>query len=110
MTTIDYDATTRTGRDALRSEIRLSWDGGDPQGSALSVGFAACEVLHWCTNVDVPAEVDYSAGAFGPDEESYPDAMFLELLDGGIVTAGDLAYWARVVSRFVRLLPEDRRY
>ena len=36
MTTIGYDATTRTGRDALRSEICLSWDGGDPWGSVLS--------------------------------------------------------------------------
>lgn len=106
---IDHDASTRTGRDALRSEIHLSWDGADPWGSALSVGFAACGILHH-TGGDIPAGVDYSPGMGGLDEESYPDSIFLEMLDDGTVTHGDLAYWARVIDRFLDLVPEDRRY
>jgi hypothetical protein len=106
----DYCApTTREGRDALRSETRLAWDGADPWGSALSVGFGTCEVLHF-TGGDVPAEVDYSPGMGGLDEESYPDAMYLELLDTGVVSHADLAYWARVISRYLGLAPEDQKY
>lgn len=101
---------TKTGRDALRSEIRLSWDGGDPWGSALSVGFAACEILRY-HGADIPAGVDYQPSPMGaPDFESYPDAAFLELLDDGVVEIDDLTYWARVMDRFLDLVPEDRRY
>ena len=101
---------TSKGRAAIRDEIRLSWDGTDPWGSALSVGFAACDVLHWATGTDVPAECDYSPGIAGPDEESYPDSVFLELLDARIVKDEDLAYWARVIDRFLDLVPEDLKY
>ena len=104
-----YGPTTRDGRDALRSEIHHSWDGDDPWGSALSVGFATCEILHH-TGGDVPAEVDYRPGLGGLDEESYPDSVFLELLDNGQISHDDLAYWARVISRFLDLVPEDQRY
>jgi hypothetical protein len=108
MTTIDYDATTRTGRDALRSEIRLSWDGGDPWGSAQSALGGACDVL--CDHGgDIPASAGYSPG-IGPDLESYPAAEYVELTEAGHVSVGDLEYWARVLDRFADLVPEDRRY
>jgi hypothetical protein len=107
--TIDYDASTRNGRDALRTTIHEAWDGGDPWGSAMSNGFGLCDVLYW-TGGNVPTEIDYRPGIGGPDEESYPDSVFLELSDNGTITQGDLAYWARVINRFFDLVPESDRY
>lgn len=100
----------RTGRTALRDEIHLSWDGGDPWGSALSVGFATCEILHYHGG-EIPADVAYQPSPMGaPDFDSYPDTAFLELLDGGVIELDDLTYWARVIDRFLDLVPEDQRY
>lgn len=108
-TDIDYDATTRNGRAALRDEIRMSWDGDDPWGSVLSVLGGTCDVLH-DQGGDIPASAGYSPGACGPDLESYPASMFVELTEDGHVSVGDLEYWARVLDRFADLVPEDRRY
>ena len=107
-TEIDYDATTRNGRNALRAEIHLSWDGGDPWGSVLSSLGGVCDVLHTLDG-NIPASAGYSPGT-GPDLSDYPAAMYVELLNDGAVSLHDLEYWARVLDRFADLVPEDRRY
>ena len=107
--TIDYDASTREGRDALRSEIRLSWDGHDPWGSALSPAFDLCELLYW-NGEAVPAEAEFQPGAIQPAFDDYPAEMFRDMWADGTVTTGDLYYWARVLVRFTEIVPEDQKY
>lgn len=101
--------TAKTGRDALRSEIRLSWDGGDLWGSALSALGGVCDVLY-AFGGDIPTSASYSPGMGGPDLGDYPAAEYYELTEAGHASVGDLEYWARVLDRFADLVPEDRRY
>ena len=107
-TEIDYDATTRNGRDALRSEIRTAWDGGDPWGSVLSALGGTCDML-WFHGGDIPESTGYSP-ALCQSIDDYPAAMFDEMHDAGHIRLGDLEYWTRVLDRFADLVPEDRRY
>jgi hypothetical protein len=99
-----------TGRSALRTEIRMGWDGGDPWGSAISPAFDLCELLHWHLEEDVPAEAQFSPGLGVPDFEDYPQAEYVEMLDEGTITPDDLKYWVRVLSRYLDNVPEDRKY
>jgi hypothetical protein len=108
-TTIDYDAPTREGRSALRLEIKLNFDGHDAWGSALSVLGDVCDVLS-AHSGDIPASAGYSPGLRGPALEGYHAVMFDEMYDDGIVSIGDLEYWARVLDRYADLVPESKRY
>lgn len=79
-------------------------------GSALSNLFGLCGVVHFYGG-EVPAEAGYRPGPCVELElEAYPDAMFAEMSDDGTVGMDDLTYWIRVLSRYVDLVPEDRRY
>ena len=102
--------STRTGRDAIRSEIHLAWDGADPWGSALQPTFDLCELLYWYVGEDVPAEAEFRPGACEPDFDDYPAAEFRQMLDDDIITPEDLAYWIRVLARFTAMVPEDQKY
>jgi len=101
----------RFAKDPVRFEVRLSWDDGDPWGSALSALGGICDVLyHLHKDHLIPDDAGYWPGAGGPDVTDYPAAMFLELLEQGLTTFEALAYWARVLSRFADIVPDDRRY
>lgn len=102
--------TSMDGRTAIRDEITISWDGGDPCGSALSNLFGLCAVVT-VYGGDVPAEAEYQPG-LGVEREldEYPDSMFAELVDDGSADLDDLIYWIRVLNQYAGLIPEDRRY
>lgn len=97
-------------RSALRSEIRLSWDGDDPWGSTLMALGGVCDALQVSDSDAIPASAGYSPGMGGPSLEDYPASLFVELLDDQLINVAALAYWARVLDRFADLVPEDRRY
>jgi len=107
----DLDPSTahRYGRDTIRGEVAVSWDGGDPWGSCLSNLGGICDVL-WFVAGSIPGSVGYSPGAGGPDFDSYPSSMFLELFDEGYADVADFEYWARVLDVYADRVPEDRRY
>ncbi len=100
---------SKDGRTAIRNEIALSWDGHDKQGSALSNGFAVCDVLTYVGG-EVPAECGYRPSPLGVDGNDYPESMFCELYEDGTIDDDDLAYWARVLVRYTAMIPEDERY
>jgi hypothetical protein len=96
--------TQRMARNELRAEIRLSWDGGDPWGSTLSVLCGVSDVLVHRGFADrVPTGLEYRTGS---DVEDQPAAHYLDLLDQGAITVDALAYWARVLDRFANLVPD----
>lgn len=76
--------TSKLGREVLRSEIRTAWsDGPYFEGMMVLGGLqTAC-----AEPVEIP--------------ECYPDDMYVELFQAGLVSMGDLQYWARVMSRYV---------
>lgn len=102
--------TNTIARSALRSEIRLSWDGGDPWGSTLMALGGVCDALQVSDPDAIPASAGYSPGMGGPSLEDYPTSVFVELLDYRVIDTTALAYWARVLDRFADLVPEDQRY
>lgn len=98
-------------RTTLRDEIRLSWDGDDPWGSAPSALGGLCDVLHHLGEEDlIPASAGYRPGLFGPPVDEYPAESLLFLYRHGYVDLDALAYFARVLDRYADLVPEDRRY
>lgn len=99
----------RGARNDIRSEVHMNWD--DPWGSALSNLGGVCDVLAWTDNEEmIPESAGYRPGAGGPDVTDYPAAMFAEMWKAELIDAESLAYWARVLSRYADLVPEDRRY
>lgn len=101
--------TTKVHRATLRSEILLSWDGGDPWGSSLSALGGLCDVLHHLGG-EVPAGAGYSPGMGGPDLIDYPASAFLEGYVEGYYSVRDLEWFARVLDRAADLVPESDRY
>ncbi len=101
--------TTNARTDVLRSEIALSWDGGDPWGSTLSALGGICDVLY-LNGAATPTSAGYVPAMGGPDVTDYPASMFAEMLEDRTTDLRSLFYFARVLSRFADLVPEDRRY
>lgn len=98
-------------RSDLRNEITMSWDGDDPWGSVLSALGGVCDVLDYVGEDErIPASAGYRAALSGPNVEDYPASMFVELLDDEVIDLEALEYWARVLSRFADLVPEDQQY
>lgn len=102
---------TKRGRFALREVFSLYWDPGDLQGSAINPCFSVCEAMALC-GWEVPAELEFVPSPLLAWETG--DCIYLteirELIEKAVVRKGDLRYWALVLDRYVRLLPEDRRY
>jgi hypothetical protein len=105
-------SSTREGRAAVRWVVNLGWDGGDLQGSALGPLFGVCETLHAFGEL-VPDECEFRASPLinSPDDlDEWPAAELAQLVNDGDVAADDLRYWARVLNRFVGLIPDEHRY
>lgn len=115
MSDIEYGTgkySTRAGRAEIRSLVSLSWD-SDIQGSALSHLFGVCETLNAFGEI-VPDECEFSPSPMhnSPDDiaDEWPDAEYVQMFTDDQVTPDDLQYWARVLNRYVALIPADRRY
>lgn len=102
-------SSTISGRNALRQEINLNWDGGDPWGSVLSNLGGLCDVVH-SNGGAIPLEVEYRPAVSGADLEDYPSSEFSEMLHDGCMSMADCEYWIQVLDRYADLVPEDRRY
>jgi hypothetical protein len=94
----------------LRVDITMSWD-GDPWGDGLMALGGLCDVLtHVGEGARIPETADYFPGVLGLDLSEYPASEFLDSLRAGVIDVEAMGYFARVLDRYLDLVPADRRY
>lgn len=109
MTVKNFQTMFAGPRGAIRYEVHLNWD--DPWGSALAnLGGIADVLTHNGAEDLIPDSAGYQPPPGGVDLDSYPAAMYEEMLNEDETDIEALAYWARVLDRYADIVPENRRY
>lgn len=91
---------------ATRELVRMSWDSGDPYGSAMSAWFGIASALH-VRGETIPAGWEFRPSPMlhtVDDLEDYPDLEIWEVLEAGEASADDMRRAGDVLTRYVRLL------
>lgn len=106
------NVSERDGRESVRVSIRMGWDDGDVFGSAMGWLGGLCDVLtHEGMGYMIPESAGYRAALGGVTLDS-PEAEQLvwELAEVDDVSVHTLQYWAEVMSRYLDVMPADRKY
>jgi len=81
--------------DDIKSEFRLTYDSGDPWGSAMQWAFAVADESYFNRDGDAAMVLDYSPGAGVPDSsENYGHDLLEQMSDD------DLYQFACTLDRF----------
>lgn len=93
-----------------------NFDGGDPWGSAMAMGFAVGDVAVALGNSAVPAILDYSPGLAASSSlvdliggEDFDTSALASAVQSGEVSEVDLERCARILSRYLDLLKRAGR-
>ena len=79
----------------LINEVKISWDSGDPYGSAMAWQFACADVLHFEREGE-PSDWQFSPGAMSEPDESYEADILRDYDADNIERLGNLC--ARIVK------------
>lgn len=85
----------RDGWAGLINEVKISWDSGDPYGSAMAWQFACADILHFERDGE-PVEWQFSPGASREPEETYEADILRDYDADNIERLGNLC--ARIVK------------